>query len=343
MLKVIQEKEDETKLLHLIPRIRTGDCSVSEAWFVHYCIRMGRGLSSEVRQLLGEVPAEGGTPTETWLKGLAAYYQCGDEERIVKILEGCKDSLCLALLGLVYMKRDQDTDHEISVVMFERSAAGGCAEGLFGLGIAYAGGLGVDMDYMRGLEMIRRAADMGYPEAMTRIGVWLAHGKSSAHGLGVKYLERGATHGDAEACRLLGTFYEHGHAVKQDRRRAASLYRKAIILGDYFGFEALKNLPKEDTIPWGEWYPDPLMHKYVPNEMRHQIRTMLLIRARQGTLLSQLPKQLVLDICSWICTHPPEAPKDNLGAMDLQRQIHDLGHQLKRQQQMLETILSKIS
>ncbi len=240
MLRAAQETRDNEKLALLIPKMRSGECDVVETWFFRRLLPpyVLRHVTEKVMQLLREVPEDGVSPRDAWLRAIVTWKlsrgALESRRRAKEILKAHEqDPLCAALLAELYLKSDERAENLMALELLQRSANAGCAEGIYALGQTYAGKngacyrLGLDCDEVQADELMRRAADMSHPGALTSVGSALISEIESNQELGIRYLEKAASLGDGDALIHLSATAKG----KGDGRRAFSLARKAIVLG----------------------------------------------------------------------------------------------------------------
>ncbi len=305
MVKLARKKEEE-KMLELIPKMRKGECRVAEIWRLRYCVYMNRGMSDAVRGLLDEVPGDKKTPHGAWLRALVVLDEYGEGQAIEVLKPHDQDPLCASLLGELLA----DSDTETACRYIQESANAGCAEGIYQLGHVYRGGWKEILpNQVRSFDLFCIAARMMHPGALHQVGECLRCSivvtrDTSRHMTQCYTLA--SRLGNSNSILQLGYCHHDGQGVKMDLRCAVFLYRRAFLFdGNPLAGHALMDTMKqhpEACIPYGEWQPDSFLHQFVPNNIHHQIRTVLLMHARRGSLFSRLPRVLLPKICFWICT-----------------------------------------
>jgi TPR repeat protein len=90
-------------------------------------------------------------------------------------------------------------------------------------------GQGGDVDVARGLDLCRRAADAGEPDAQTDFGGYLLTNRHMPKDavLARRYLEAAAAKRQRNAAFLLGHIYWNGDGIERDRTKAASWWTVA--------------------------------------------------------------------------------------------------------------------
>lgn len=97
-------------------------------------------------------------------------------------------------------------------------------------------------DYAKGVEMMQRLAESGYPEAQNQMGFMYMNGNGVAQDYlkAVEWFGKAAEQGDALAQINLGERYRAGEGIAQDYLKAAMWYQKAADQGDsYAQYEVL--------------------------------------------------------------------------------------------------------
>lgn len=92
-------------------------------------------------------------------------------------------------------------------------------------------------DLNKYFELIKNAADKGYPEALIEVGNAYLHGNEGVTQdleKSVEYWEKAANAGDANAMYKMGWAYDMGSGVIKDYQKAMEWYKKAVDKGYYF-------------------------------------------------------------------------------------------------------------
>jgi TPR repeat protein len=129
--------------------------------------------------------------------------------------------------------RQENSDNEsisVTLKVLQDAAAQGNAKAAYQLGIMYANGDEVDLQYSRAVEYISQAAEAGLVEAMSTLA-WLY-----ANGLGVRqddektrywYL-KAAEHGEPKDQYMVATMYRFAQfGTSRDHQKALEWYYKA--------------------------------------------------------------------------------------------------------------------
>lgn len=116
-----------------------------------------------------------------------------------------------------------------SLQSLRQAAESGNAESQLKLGLKFASGDGVAIDYTEAIKWYRKAAEQNNPTAQYKLGAMFDKGQ----GVSQDYFEAGAWYlkaaerGDAAAQFALGVYYENGSGFAQDDAKAMAYYRKA--------------------------------------------------------------------------------------------------------------------
>ena len=122
-------------------------------------------------------------------------------------------------------------------------------------------------NYEKGIEYLKRSADMNYPTAQTYLGLYYCTGE---HGFeqnlkeGVKWLRKAADANDPHGLKLLGDCYSSGIGVRKNAELAQRYYKKAALLGRSDALKKIISLV-EDIITF---YPV----NYLEKELRIAIK-----------------------------------------------------------------------
>ncbi|MFT3995978.1 MAG: tetratricopeptide repeat protein [Asticcacaulis sp.] len=120
-------------------------------------------------------------------------------------------------------------------------------DAIYWQGLAYETGQGVEPDKVRAAQLYTQAATAGSGRAMTVLGVWALEGREDAPDAAkaLKWFQKGASFGDAEAIWRLAVMYEKGLGTPADPDEAMRLY----VAAAERGVEAAKT--------WTAAHPDP--------------------------------------------------------------------------------------
>lgn len=114
------------------------------------------------------------------------------------------------------------------------------ADAQYNLAVCYIEGLGVEKDYKKAFEYLKKAADQGHTMAQNTLGKCYF---DADYGKAFEYFKRAADQGYAYAQYNLGVCYIEGFGVeKADQRKAIEYWEKAANQGLDTAKEALKKL-----------------------------------------------------------------------------------------------------
>lgn len=292
-------RRDAVKLLQLIRNMRRagtpGAVGVPDKWFVQYCLEsQWWALTADV---LKEIPTRGElcvTAADAWLQCLQ---QPIDRDAARGILAPFHDASCVTLMGYISIHHAESAENKERGLQLLTQQYPACAEATFILGVREMGNGHVN----DALQYYQRAIEMKHPGAIYFYACIRVEFYGACDEVIVAMLEHVALQGHAEAYVTLGTLYHYGPTYYH-RTLAAHYYRAAYVRGSDLGLEELEKMPREDAIPWGEWCTEPLMNDFTPLNIKSQMKTLLLMHAREGTLVSLLPMHLIMDVCEYICT-----------------------------------------
>lgn len=147
------------------------------------------------------------------------------------------------LIGIMYLEGDGvDVDFKKAVIYFKEAVEKGDEEARYLLGLCIFDGNGIERNRIKGLRMIREAANSNVIPA----AVFLAKAYSGQKEVvqkdeeeTFKWCKKAAELGDMESQYNLGRFYQLGEGIKQDDRQAFKWFSKASEQGC---FEAMNDL-----------------------------------------------------------------------------------------------------
>ncbi|KAJ1456135.1 hypothetical protein M885DRAFT_400793, partial [Pelagophyceae sp. CCMP2097] len=116
-----------------------------------------------------------------------------------------------------------------AVQLYERAAAQGHAIAQSEIGFCYALGEGVKIDLKTAALWYRRAAAQGFPRAQCHLGNMFHNGRGVAQSddEAAKWFRLAAAQGEPDALFNLGACYANGHGVPQDFDEALRFYKRA--------------------------------------------------------------------------------------------------------------------
>jgi TPR repeat protein len=123
--------------------------------------------------------------------------------------------------GLRYINGDHVTQsYALAAPYFRRAATAGYAPAQYELGTLLRLGVGVPQDEEGGRLWIERAADQGYPPAVTLAGYLETTRKGGDSAKGLQWVEAAANFGDHWAEAQLALFYLNGNLEPADNNKA---------------------------------------------------------------------------------------------------------------------------
>ena len=195
-----------------------------------------------------------------------------------------------------------------AIAWHRKSADQGFAHAQTTLGLAYAYGHGVDVDYAKAARWCRLAAEQGYRDGQLCLGLMygVGVGVDQDHGESVRLLRLAAEQGQALAQARLGDLYLYGEGVERNVDEAHKWYRLATqrrndVLYEFAGVEFTSGREVMFHLFWlsrmyqdGEGVARDRIAAYRWWDVLSRWRTELLSKAPSNTLLFS-PTQLELD------------------------------------------------
>ena len=133
-------------------------------------------------------------------------------------------------LGLMYGIDLVEKDYQKSIYWLKKSLEHNEDKlSLAALGYYYKNGLGVEQDYVKAFELLRKSAEKGYDIAQFELGSMYAYGLGveSNDVKAVEWYRKSAEQGNANAQLSLGFMYTKGRGVKQDYEQANQWFKKS--------------------------------------------------------------------------------------------------------------------
>ena len=120
-------------------------------------------------------------------------------------------------------------------------------------------------------------------------------------------LERAAALGHTRAAYRAGGYSEEGWGCPVDLQKAARYYRLAARLGYHVDLDdrlqELQMIDPRSVVPYGEWTPES--HRWVTDDIHSEMKCVLMMHRRHGTLFSEIPRDIILHhILPYLCTKP---------------------------------------
>lgn len=123
-----------------------------------------------------------------------------------------------------------DPKLKLAIKALRQAVGQGNAEAQYRLGMLYANGEGVELDQVKGSELMLSAAKQGHAAAQSTLGWMYANGYGVSHddARARTWYQRAADQGDIKAAYTLGTIYRFGQlGVHKDGEQAVHWYLKA--------------------------------------------------------------------------------------------------------------------
>lgn len=123
-----------------------------------------------------------------------------------------------------------DPKLKLAIKALRQAVGQGNAEAQYRLGMLYANGEGVELDQVKGSELMLSAAKQGHAAAQSTLGWMYANGYGVSHddAQARTWYQRAADQGDIKAAYTLGTIYRFGQlGVHKDGEQAVHWYLKA--------------------------------------------------------------------------------------------------------------------
>lgn len=123
----------------------------------------------------------------------------------------------------------------VGVEYWEKASAGGHLKAMHDLAELYRDGdCDVPMNKPRAIELFRKAADAGYPEAMGSLGICYATGDGVAQDdyEAFRWFQLAAEKGEQYAQKNLGVSYRNGRGTTENKALAAQWFEKAAEQGN---------------------------------------------------------------------------------------------------------------
>jgi hypothetical protein len=157
-------------------------------------------------------------------------------------------------LGLLFANgKGVPLDYEQAAAWYSKAAAQGSAEAEYNLGVLYFNGRGVPKDYEKAAALYRKSAEQGLAVAQNNIGVLYNNGQGvdQDYQSAAKWYRKAAEQGLPSAESNIGWLYFHGQGITKDQKTALDWISKAARQGDISApdYIALKVQPPTSTLP----------------------------------------------------------------------------------------------
>ncbi|MBP3196434.1 MAG: SEL1-like repeat protein [Butyrivibrio sp.] len=155
----------------------------------------------------------------------------GVEKDVNKALENYKmaaaygDETAMNQIGFIYMGNEGiDENPEQSLYWFNEASKKNSAVGMYNLGYCYKNGYGTETDVEQAAEWFKKSAELGYVDAMCELGEYYQGTLIDLNKAKMWYL-KAAELGHAEAQNKLGVLYAD---IENDYKEAIKWYKKAM-------------------------------------------------------------------------------------------------------------------
>jgi TPR repeat protein len=154
--------------------------------------------------------------------------------------------------GLIALGLDYSLTEEQAFELLNKARKQNHKNSIIELGLAYYSGSLVKKDSLKAIDYLTEAVKLGSTEAEIRLAfISIQSAKKSDYKDEISILSKYSQKGSVLAEAALAYCYEHGFAVKQNKGKAASLYRQAAQRGNEAAYNSLRNMydilrPKEE-------------------------------------------------------------------------------------------------
>lgn len=145
--------------------------------------------------------------------------------------------------GLIALGLDYSITEEQAFELLEKARKQKHTNAIIELGLAYYSGSIVKKDSLKALDYFSEAANLGSNEAIVRLAfIKIKNGNKAENASNISILDKYSKKGSVLAEAALAHCYEYGIAVKQNKGKAASLYRQAAQRGNEAAYNSLRNM-----------------------------------------------------------------------------------------------------
>ncbi|MCW8849669.1 MAG: hypothetical protein OQJ81_06780, partial [Melioribacteraceae bacterium] len=154
--------------------------------------------------------------------------------------------------GLIALGLDYSLTEEQAFELLNKARKQNHKNSIIELGLAYYSGSLVQKDSLKAIEYLTEAVKLGSTEAEIRLAfISIQSQKKVNYKEEISILSKYSQKGSVLAEAALAYCYEHGIAVKQNKGKAASLYRQAAQRGNEAAYNSLRDMydilrPKEE-------------------------------------------------------------------------------------------------
>jgi hypothetical protein len=198
------------------------------------------------------------------------------------------------------------TDLEQTAEYFRRGAALGSALCKANLGLLYHKGPEKMRNLPEAMRLFLASAALGCAHGANNAAVMLLE-KSWTDPVGIAFLKQAADLGECDACYSVFLMKRE----KEPHEAARYLLKSRELTLDFELSKtierAIKTLERNNSdalVPYGYWEPRPKVHKWVCPTIWREMQMVLMMRKRSDSLFRPLARDVVFDICFWLCTFP---------------------------------------
>lgn len=145
--------------------------------------------------------------------------------------------------GLIALGLDYSLTEEQAFELLNKARKQNHKNSIIELGLAYYSGSLVKKDSLKAIDYLTEAVKLGSTEAEIRLAfLRIQSAKKTDYKNEISILSKYSQKGSVLAEAALAYCYEHGIAVKQNKGKAASLYRQAAQRGNEAAYNSLRNM-----------------------------------------------------------------------------------------------------
>lgn len=138
------------------------------------------------------------------------------------------------MLAKYYYETVIDNRCDEGIFHYTKAAEQNHVKAIFCLGDCYLRGCGVDVDEKKGLELIKKSAELGYAAAYVDIANFYFFGEygfAQDYKKAFELYQKSLDLGQISSIHIIGECYEFGYGVPVDMQQAFNLYMRAAELG----------------------------------------------------------------------------------------------------------------
>lgn len=220
------------------------------------CREINKGINSLTRKYeraLAEKDADEIYECACILEDL--FDEGNDEAELSQIVKWFEDSAAIGCsdamyrLGMIYETGEfgMEPNAEVSSLWYVRAADAGNTEACFYAGLCCQEGVGIEADYERAMKYYRIGENVGDPFCIHQIGVMYGRGLGVPKNtqMAYEYYLKASEGNVPEALQNIAVFYDTGELGEADIQKAMSYYERASKLGQKESERRLKELQEE--------------------------------------------------------------------------------------------------